>query len=243
MNTSAGPNGGNLEILNSGAQEIEHIEHIVNRQFADRSIDVLDAGCGRKWLLHLNMPYKITGVDADEAALAQRTDLDVALLKDVQTVQMPKNQFDLIYCSFVLEHVVGAERLLRRFVDWLRPGGLLVLRFPDKYTVFGFITRNTPYRLHVAYKKHLLERQHAGVTGHGPYPTVYDDVVSRKGMWKFCQRQQLTVLGEWGRNTSLPRRGKFLWMRKQMVRAVELLSMNKLDSSYSQLTFVIRKPD
>src|SRR3712207_5119109 len=64
-----------------------------------------------------------------------------------------------------------------------------------------------------------------------------------KGCVSSANDSKLTVVGEWGKNLSLPRRGKVLWMRRQTVRAVEPLSMNKLDSSYNQLTFVIEKPD
>lgn len=241
MNDEVTPSAMNLKILDSQHQEIQCTEQVINREFAGRSINVLDAGCGRKWLLQLDMPYTITGVDTDEAALRQRGDLDAALLEDVQTVQLPKNHFDLIYSSYALEHITGAEGLLMRFLGWLKPGGLLVLRFPDRDTAFGFITRITPFWVHVAYKRHLLKMKNAGKVGHGPYPTVYDEVVSRKGMWGFCERHRLTVLGQWGKNTSMPNRGRLLWLRKQILQAIQTLSMGKLDCSYNDLTFVIRK--
>jgi SAM-dependent methyltransferase len=242
MNTRYGANSENLKMLDSQAQEIQCIEQVINRQFAGRNINALDVGCGRKWVLRLSMPCTITGIDTDEAALAQRDDLDVALPEDVRTVQLAKNRFDLIYCSYVLEHIEGAEVVLMRFLEWLKPGGLQVLRFPDRNTVFGFITRTTPFWIHVAYKRYLLERKAAGAVGHGPYPTVYDEVVSRKGMRAFCQREGLTVLEEWGRDTTVRRRGKLLWLRKQFVQAVETLSIGKLDSSYNSLVFIIQKP-
>ncbi|MBA2409854.1 MAG: class I SAM-dependent methyltransferase [Gammaproteobacteria bacterium] len=125
------------------------MEQIIHERFENRHIEVLDAGCGRKWQIKLQMPITITGVDADQAALDKREDLDVALKEDIQTVDFPSNRFDLIYCSYVLEHVNGAEDLLGRFKSWLKPNGLLILRFPDKYTVFGFITRKTPHWVHV----------------------------------------------------------------------------------------------
>lgn len=231
-----------LELLDSLDQETGCIEQVVHEQFAHQHIDVLDAGCGRKWQIKLKMPYKITGIDADKAALNKRTDLDVALLGDIRTVDLPSKQFDIIYCSYVLEHVNGAEALLSRFITWLKPNGLLILRFPDKYTVFGFITRRTPYWIHVAYKKYLLKMKMAGTDGHGPYPTVYDEVVSRSGMNNFCRSENMRVLGEWGIDGSLPKRGRLLWLRKTVIKVTQVLSLGKLDSSYSNLTFVIQKP-
>lgn len=231
-----------LELLESLEQETGCIEQVVHEQFARRPIDVLDAGCGRKWQIKLEMPYKITGIDADKAALDKRKDLDVALVEDIRTVNLSSNQFDVIYCSYVLEHVNGAEALLCRFLTWLKPNGLLILRFPDKYTVFGFITRSTPHWVHVAYKRYLLKMKMAGTDGHGPYPTVYDEVVSRAGMKKFCLNENLRVLGEWGIDSSLPKRGRLLWLRKAVIRFTHMLSLGKLDSAYSNLTFVIQKP-
>jgi len=231
-----------LELLESQDQEIGCIERVIDDHFANRHIDVLDAGCGRKWQIKLQMPFTITGVDADQAALDKREDLDVALKEDIQAADFGRNQFDLIYCSYVLEHVDGAEDLLSRFKAWLKPNGLLILRFPDKYTVFGFITRKTPHWVHVAYKRHLLKMQMAGLDGHGPYPTVYDEVVSLTGMRQFCLNENLQVVGEWGIDKSLPRRGRFIGLRKAMIRATHVLSQGKLDSSYSNLTFIIHKP-
>lgn len=234
-------NSADLELLDSQEQETGCIEQVINEQFVNRHIDVLDAGCGRKWQIKLDMPYTITGIDADKAALDRRKDLDVALMEDIRTVNLPENQFDLIYCSYVLEHVDGAEKLLARFLTWLKPNGLLVLRFPDKYTVFGFITRSTPHWVHVAYKKHLLKMKFAGADGHGPYPTVYDEIVSRSGMKQFCRNEDLRVLGEWGIDSSLPKRGRLLWLRRAVIKATYMLSLGKLDSTYSNLTFVIEK--
>lgn len=235
-------NDNDLSILDSISQEISSIEQIVNQHFDSKPINVLDAGCGRKWQIKLSMPYEITGVDADKNALAHRKDLDVAIAEDIQAVQFPVNQFDLIYCSYVLEHVRGAEKLLLRYLDWLKPGGLVVLRIPDKYSVYGFITRHTPLWAHVMYKKHLLLRKESGASGHGPYPTVYDEIVSRKGIQQFCRKEQVRLLGEWGTDQSVPKRGRLYWLRKATVYTVKALSFGRLNGNYNNLTFVIEKP-
>lgn len=231
-----------LKILDSTSREISAIEQIVNQHFDNKAINVLDAGCGRKWQIKLTMPYVITGVDADDNALALRKDLDFAIAEDIQAVKFSANQFDLIYCSYVLEHVHGAEKLLLRYLEWLKPHGIVVLRIPDKYSVYGFITRYTPFWVHVMYKKHLLLRKDSGSSGHGPYPTVYDEIVSRKGMQHFCRRKNIKVLGEWGTNQSLPKRGRLYWLRKVTIYIVHTLSFGKLSMDYNNLTFVIEKP-
>jgi len=42
-------------------------------------------------------------------------DLDVELVADLRDVQLPVGAFDVVYCSFLLEHVSGAREVLDRF--------------------------------------------------------------------------------------------------------------------------------
>lgn len=147
---------------------------------------ILEAGCGRNWGLKLSVPYVLTGIDLDRDALAARTDLDHAVVGDLTTAEFPAHSFDVVYCAFVLEHVSGAERALERFLTWLAPGGLLVLKVPDRDSAYGFLTRLTPFWLHVLAYRWLLGYREAGTPGHGPYPTYYDAVISERGLMRFC---------------------------------------------------------
>lgn len=59
-------------------------------------------------------------------------DMDVPIVGDLCTVQLPEGSFDVVYSAFVLEHVQQADTALENFVRWLRPGGLLILRLPER---------------------------------------------------------------------------------------------------------------
>jgi 2-polyprenyl-3-methyl-5-hydroxy-6-metoxy-1,4-benzoquinol methylase len=144
--------------LSSGLEEMNaiaaHIRHIARN---DRSLDILEAGCGRRWGLDLEgVQYTLTGVDSDKNALDirknQQGDLDIAILGDLRTVDLEENRYDVIFNSYVLEHVDGAEDVLNNFVRWLKPGGIMILRIPNRASVKGFITRITPLWFHVIYK-------------------------------------------------------------------------------------------
>lgn len=50
----------------------------------------------------------------------------------IQTYQ--KNEFDVVFCSHVLEHVPNVLEILRSFVKWLKPGGMMVLITPNGST-------------------------------------------------------------------------------------------------------------
>ena len=149
-------------------------------------VRILEAGCGRHWGLKLTVPYTLTGIDLDRDALAARTDLDRAIVGDLKTVEFPPCSFDVIYCAFVLEHVQGAEHVLDRFLRWLAPGGVLVIKVPDRDSAYGFLARTTPLWLHVLTYRWLLGYREAGTPGHGPYPTAYDEVISERGLARYC---------------------------------------------------------
>jgi SAM-dependent methyltransferase len=147
---------------------------------------ILEAGCGRRWPLKLSVPFTLTGVDLDGDALAARTDLAHAVVGDLRTVRFAPGSFDVIYSAFVLEHVRGAEQVLKRFVRWLAPGGMLILKVPDRDSAYGFLTRVTPFWAHVMFHRYAMGEKAAGTLGHGPYPTYHDEVISRRGLREFC---------------------------------------------------------
>lgn len=146
---------------------------------------ILEAGCGRSWTFRLSVPYTLTGIDLDAEALAARKDLHRAVVGDLRTAEFPPHSFDVIYNAFVLEHVSGAQQVLERFLRWLAPGGMLIMKVPDRDSAYGFLTRMTPFRLHVMIYRYVLGVRWAGKPGHGPYRTYYDRVVSEHGLREF----------------------------------------------------------
>lgn len=232
----------NIQELNATLSEF------IRSQYVGASeVSILEAGCGKKWPLDLaGLNYRLTGVDLDEDGLElrkeQQKDLDVAILADLCTVELDGEQFDVVYSSYVLEHINGAETALENFLKWLKPAGVLILKFPDRDSVFGFITRLVPFRLHVWYKKYLYKLPNAGTPGHGPFPTVYDRVVSRKGMYKFCDSHNLNILHEYGTNYYLKKLGGLAMIVKPVLKMIELISLQKLKSDHNNLVFIIQKP-
>ena len=104
-----------LKMFNSYNQEVELLESHV-RDLFDGTMDlveILEAGCGRSWPLNLDgIKYKVTGVDIDQKAIESRVndarDLDEAILADLRYLDLGSRKFDVIYNSFVLEHVENA---------------------------------------------------------------------------------------------------------------------------------------
>jgi len=236
-----------LKMFNSYNQEVDLLEKHVRDLFDGTSeLEILEAGCGRSWPLNLNgIKYKITGVDIDQRALESRVndarDLDEAILADLRYLDLGSRRFDVIYNSFVLEHVENARLVLENLHYWLKPGGLLILKVPDLNTVFGFVTRMTPFWFHVAYYKYILGRKNAGKPGFGPYPTHYDQIVSRDGIREFCKSHHLEVKEEYGLCTYQVEKG----IRTQLVRivaiSVSVISLGRLPWKHNNLTYVLKK--
>lgn len=214
-------------------------------------LEILEAGCGRRWSLGdlglRGVRPHITGVDENAESLRMRIeevgDLHQAIVGDLRSVRLAPERYDAVFCSWVLEHVSGAEDVLDRLAAALRPGGYLLLRIPDRDSVYGFLTRHAPFQLHVAYKRYIRRRPNAGRPGFGPFPTVYDPVVSYRGILDYCARRDLEVAASYSCNFHLAHFRRFAPAVDLALRAVAAMSFGRLTAEHSNLAFVLRKPE
>ena len=236
-----------LKLLDSYSQEAEimaaSIKGMVN---GDTPLRILEAGCGQRWPLNLDgIKFTLTGVDMDKDAVeirkAKFKDLDEIILGDLRTVNLQEHAYDVIYSSFVLEHVQNAEQVMNNFSKWLKPGGLLIIRIPDRDSVYGFITRHTPFWFHIFYKKYIVGAPNAGKPGFDPYPTFHEEVISRQGMHKFCQKSNFEITEEYGEGSYLKQKGAASSLTRLVVITMALLSFGALEWKYNNLTYVIKK--
>ena len=208
---------------------------------------ILEAGCGRQWNLDISLPFHLTGVDISEPALKIRRDeigdLDEIIIGDLHTVDLAPDSYDVIYSSFVLEHLPQAALILDRFRTWLKPGGILVLLIPDRDSVFGFLTRLSPHWIHVLYYKWVMHYAHAGKPGYGPFKTYYDPVIGRKGLHKYSEQMEFPIVLEFGAPPQVTLDpGLRSKMFRGMLKLVEYSSLGRLSADHQNLISVMRKP-
>jgi SAM-dependent methyltransferase len=236
-----------LKLLESACQESRLLEKHVRRKATDGvPLHILEAGCGQFWPLDLkDIRFTLTGNDIDGDVLhlrkAKHNDLNEMIVGDLRSLDIENNRYDVIYNSYVLEHIDGAEGVLENFSNWLKPGGLLILRIPDRNSVKGFITRVTPFWFHMFYAKHIVRLRGAGTTGFGPFPTFYDPIVSRAGIREFCRMNRFIIKEEYGHGSHLHSQGIAGLLIHLLVRTVSLLSFGKLAWEHTDLTYVLEK--
>jgi ubiquinone/menaquinone biosynthesis C-methylase UbiE len=202
---------------------------------------ILEAGCGNHWQFDLTgLNISLTGIDVDSEALRIRQethgDLDACIVGDLRTAELDPDSYDVIYCSFVLEHIEGVETVLDNFRRWIRPGGLIIIKVPDRDSVYGFITRMTPYWFHVFYKRYIMSKPNAGKPGFGPYPTVHDRIISRRHFQEYLSKHSIDQFEEMGF-------GKLPAMQILFSRIVHFFSFGSLAWDHINLLYVIQLPE
>lgn len=237
-----------MRIVKSYTKELELVGTFIRRQAKPGQVlHILEAGCGREWYFDLgNIPHEVTGVDTDAEALRSRVDiqkdLTYAVLGDLRTLTFAPGSFDVIYSSFVLEHVSGAETVLKNFVRWLKPGGVLIVRVPDLSSVQSFVARRLPHRLAVFYYRYGRGFKNAGMPGFAPYPIFYDEVIGNSGLRSFCTAHGLEILEELGVGTYADRgRGIFRYGIFLFARLVHMATFGRVHDRYVDLTLIARK--
>jgi len=237
----------NIILFKNRAQEQELLENCIKQQSKNKShLKILEAGCGRRWVINIDhINYTLTGVDIDKKALEFRKteikDLDEVIFGDLRTVDIKENSFDVIYNSFVLEHIQNAELALNNIFKWLKPGGILILRIPDRNSVYGFMTRITPFWFHVFFAKYIERINNAGTPGHGPYPTYHEKIVSRIGIHQYCKNNGYAIKNEFGQGHYLNKKRAFKNVIKVFVILVSFFSLGALKSEYNNVTYLIEK--
>ncbi|WP_170145519.1 class I SAM-dependent methyltransferase [Salinimonas sediminis] len=237
-----------LNIVTDTTEEKTILEACISSKATPgRALRILEAGCGNKWQLKLNdIEYTLSGVDIDADAVSLRqskfNDLDEVIIGDLREVALPEAAFDVIYTAYVLEHVSNVTRVLENFSRWLKPGGVIIIKVPDRDSVYGFMARSTPHWMHVYYYRLIKGNKNAGKPGYLPYPTVYDPALARRNIQQYCQSHGLAVKATFGKNNYLRKRSARDRFIRVFAQLVNVFSFGRLAWHYNDLIYIIEKP-
>jgi len=114
-------------------------------------IKVLEAGCGSASQIQFKAAVHAVGIDISADELEKNASVQERILGDIQNYPLPKEHFDVIVCWMVLEHLSRPKDALANMFRAARPGGIVILGFPNLASIKGLVTRFTPFWFHTLF--------------------------------------------------------------------------------------------
>jgi SAM-dependent methyltransferase len=169
------------------------------------------------------------------ATVTARYDLITCTLCDLRMAPLVSRSFDIVHCALLLERISHAELVLDRLTEALKPGGLLLLQTGDRDCAAGFLDRVLPRPLRATVWRKLKPG------APGPYPAVYERLVSQRGVESYVLRRGLVIAQRQALNLRAGRRKRSGLLLATRVTA--RLSRGRLTVAHDELRYVIRKPE
>lgn len=119
-------------------------------------IKVLEAGCGAASHVFFKAEVECFGIDVSAEQLAKNSDVHHKILGDIQTYALARNQFDVVVCWDVLEHLAQPRAALANMFYSLKADGILILGFPHLLSFKGLVTKFTPLWFHTCFYKYIM---------------------------------------------------------------------------------------
>lgn len=149
------------ELYNSGNPLVRFVHRqrlrvIANLLPATDGLRVLDAGCGEGHLTQQMQRRRpggaYFGADATTVALDKaraRCPFGTFHLVELSALDFADEFFDVIVATEVLEHVIHYEAVIGELKRVLKPGGLLIVTFPNEvlWTISRFVLRRRPVKI------------------------------------------------------------------------------------------------
>jgi SAM-dependent methyltransferase len=112
------------------------VDFLRTRHFYERDFSVLDLGCGLGGYtvaLKENGARQVVGLDLAHISLP-----NVLMVQgNALTLPFKSDQFDLVVCASLIEHLAGRRELINEIARVLVPGGKLYLSYPPFYSPRG----------------------------------------------------------------------------------------------------------
>lgn len=131
--------------------------------------NLLDIGCGFGFFLNdmKSRGWSVKGIEISKTGreYAEKHLYIEVYSKPLEELALPENYFDVITLFYVIEHVLDVSSLLKKVNRILKPGGLILLRWPHTTPIVKFLgplasrmdLYHTPYHLY-DFSKQTMER-------------------------------------------------------------------------------------
>jgi SAM-dependent methyltransferase len=211
-------------------------------------LQVLDAGCGSAAHIRLPATAVLAGIDISQRQLDRNVSLHEKILGDIQTHALPPESFDAEVCWDVLEHLEEPEAALRRLFDALKPGGILILAYPNPDSIKGMVTRFTPHWFHLWFYRRVRSSDRAGTQDYGPFPTAMTRRIAPGAIRRLAASQGLTVELEVAFSGTLLSRRRAVGAQIAELAVdglglvLRLVTLGRYRGELGECRFVLRKP-
>ncbi|WP_133511693.1 class I SAM-dependent methyltransferase [Candidatus Thiosymbion oneisti] len=124
--------------------------HRILDHLSQRSMEVLDLGAGAGIVSQINfrgIAAHICGVDPDPR-VESNPYLDEGKVGFGESLPYPDARFDMVFADNVLEHLAEPEKVFAEVARVLRPGGVFLVKTPNRYHYMPLIARLMPHRFH-----------------------------------------------------------------------------------------------
>jgi 2-polyprenyl-3-methyl-5-hydroxy-6-metoxy-1,4-benzoquinol methylase len=183
-----------IKAANTFKEELDKMRLVVNKLLSNReSIKVLEVGCGDHSFIKLKQNAYTVGIDISEKQLQRNYNLSEKILGDIQNYDLPKSEFDLVVCWWLLEHLQQPKRALENCCKSLKENGLIIIAVPNIYSVKGLLTKYTPHWFHIWVYRFIFGQQLAGTEDHPPCYTSLSSFISSESMKRFAYKNGFLV--------------------------------------------------
>lgn len=150
-------------------------------------IRLLEAGCGSSTHIKFNPEVYAVGIDISKTQLEKNVTVQEKILGDLEQYPLPRDEFDVAICWMVLEHLPNPQQAMRNMFGCVKPGGLVILGFPNLLSIKGVVTKFTPFWFHeLFYKVMNYESRH--------FPTYLRKTIAPANVIKFAEQNGFAVV-------------------------------------------------
>ena len=120
------------------------VNEYLSKQFINRQIKILEAGCGARSPIKFEIDRYIVGIDISNKQIERNKVIDEGIVGDIQSYPLKNSEYDVIICQDVLEHLPKPHFALENFKHAIKPGGIIIIGIPNVLSVKGLVTKFTP---------------------------------------------------------------------------------------------------
>jgi len=166
----------------------EEISDKMNSLLRDRkSIKLLEAGCGSRSHFKFAPEVWSVGIDISKEQLDRNQVIQEKILGDLQSYPLPREEFDIVVCWDLVEHLSRPRDALRNMFQATKPDGFVILGFPNLASFKGLVTKFSPFWFHETFYRFMKYQSH-------PFRTYLRFAVLPERVMMFAQENGLQVV-------------------------------------------------